>query len=77
MQRIETSGIRKVVQQIDQEAEATLFELGLSPVQRMRRKDEPKASLALDGPRRTRRTLEFTTPRATGTRRRSRGATNL
>jgi hypothetical protein len=75
--RIETSGIRKVVQQINQEAEATLLELGLSPVQRTRRKDEPVASLALDGPRRTRRTLEFNTPGATGTRRRARGTMNL
>jgi hypothetical protein len=75
--RIETAGIRKVVQQINQEAEATLLELGLSPVQRTRRKDEPEASLALDGPRRTRRTLEFNIPGTTRTRRRTRGTMDL
>jgi hypothetical protein len=77
--RIETSGIRKVVQQISREAEATLLELGLSPVQRTHRKgnEMPEESLVLDGPRRTRRTLEFNTPGGTGTRRRVRGTMNI
>jgi hypothetical protein len=75
--RIETSGIRKVVEQINQEAETTLLDLGLSPVQRTRRQDVPEGSLALDGTRRTRRTLQFNTPGTTGTRRRPRGTINL
>lgn len=74
--RIETTGIRRVVQQINQEAQATLLELGLSPVQRSRRKGDalPKEGLALDERRRTRRSLGLSTPKESGTRRQPRGS---
>lgn len=77
--RIETSGIRKVVQQINKEAEETLIELGLSPVQRRgRQPDETQDDvLAVNEPRRARRSLEFSNPGTTGTRRRPRGSMKL
>lgn len=78
--RIETSGIRRVVQQINQEAEATLLELGLSPVKRTRRKgdDGLEGSLVVDGLRKSRQgSLELDTPKTTGTRRQPKGSMKL
>lgn len=77
--RIETSGIRKVVQQIRQEAEETLLSLGLSPIQRKgRQADELQIEVVdMNQPRRSRRSLEFGDPGTTGTRRRARGVMKL
>jgi hypothetical protein len=72
--RLETSGIRKVVQQINQETEATLLELSLSPLQRSHRRDDiiQEGGLVLDEPRQTRRSLAFKTAGAPETRRQRR-----
>lgn len=78
--RIETSGIRKVVQQIHKEAEETLIELGHSPIQRRgRQADEAQDdAMVVNEPRKTRRSLEFSNPGTTGTtRRRARGSMKL
>jgi hypothetical protein len=79
--RIETSGIRKVVQQINQETEAVLLELGISPIQRTRRKadteEAPEGGLVLDGPRRARLGTLNQDAEGTGTRRRVRGSIKL
>ena len=80
--RIETAGIRRVVQQMNQEAEATLLELGVSPIQRTRRKATDEISeggLTLDAPRRSRPgTLNLdSTAEGTGNRRRARGSMKL
>ena len=77
--RIETSGIRRVVQQINQETEVTLLELGLAPVQRSHRKSDEmiEGGLTLDEPRKSRRSLGFSTSVSNGPKRRVRGTTNL
>ena len=77
--RIETSGIRRVVQQINQEAETMLLELGLNPVQRTHRtrNDAVEGGLILDEPRQARHSLDFKTPKSGKSRRQSRGTLNL
>jgi hypothetical protein len=78
--RIETAGIRKAVQQISHEAEATLLELGINPVQRTRRKEHemPERSLILDGSRRSRQgSLELNSSKTTRTQRRPRGSIKI
>ncbi len=81
--RIETTGIRKIVQQMNQEAEATLLELGISPVQRTHRKIAdmaPEGGLIIDAPRRSRPGAlnpDGSATEGTGTRRRARSSMKL
>jgi hypothetical protein len=78
--RIETSGIHRVVQQIQKDAEETLIELHLSTTQRTHRQAEGLSEdvLISDEPRKARWSLEFGNQNATGTkRRRPRGAMKL
>jgi hypothetical protein len=78
--RIETSGIRKAVEQIHKEAEETLLELGLSPIRRKgRHADELQGdALMVNQPRKSRRSLELSDSGTTEThKRRIRGAMKL
>lgn len=78
--RIETSGIRKAVEQIHKEAEETLLELGLSPIRRKgRHADELQGdALMVNQPRKSRRSLELSDSGMTESpKRRIRGAMKL
>ncbi|MGH2496542.1 MAG: hypothetical protein ACRDIV_17730 [Ktedonobacteraceae bacterium] len=72
--RIDTSGIRRVVQQLHKEAEATLLELDLGPLQRAPRQVDvtpDNTALIADEPRK-RRSLDLGAADGSGAKRRAR-----